>query len=306
MRNPVRAPEDVLYILQPGQMTSAAMAMIIYIAFFSTGVGHNIFKGIVPPTLDILGWQLPSHAIIIAVFKATPVWALSSMVAETKPALQMYSKYIKLTAAGLFLSAIGDFCLDMDHLYPVLFIVGLGAFLIAHVLYAVGLGSLPSTSRPFMGAAIACFPLVMLYFYLWDGLQKPEHAGLLAPVVVYMAAICWMIYTAAARSDIGVGKEHEAANTSKMCAILGALVFAASDSILAVDKFAQAIPLAKVYVMLSYYTAQVLIAQAARAAAAAGAVDTAAAPGVADGSAPTGAPAPAVAAAAKKETKKAK
>jgi len=86
------------------------------------------------------------------------------------------------------------------------------------------------------------------------------------PVAGYGLAILLMIGTASTRAfsyHLGIS------NKSKLYAVLGAALFVASDTIIALDKFAEPIPDAKFYVMVTYYLGQVLIAASAWPAAAA-------------------------------------
>lgn len=86
------------------------------------------------------------------------------------------------------------------------------------------------------------------------------------PVAGYGLAILLMIGTAATRAfsyHLGIS------NKSKLYAVVGAALFVASDTIIALDKFADTIPDAKFYVMVTYYLGQALIAASAWPAVAA-------------------------------------
>ena len=53
-------------------------------------------------------------------------------------------------------------------------------------------------------------------------------------------------------------------STWRMLGVLGAIVFVISDTTIAVDKFMFAIPNAKIFIMVTYYLAQLGIAMVLR------------------------------------------
>jgi hypothetical protein len=61
--------------------------------------------------------------------------------------------------------------------------------------------------------------------------------------------------------DFGiVSPDFIAIRTGSIFAIIGSILFIASDSYLAINKFVMALPLAHEVIMLTYYSAQLLIA----------------------------------------------
>ena len=141
-------------------------------------------------------------------------------------------------AAALLLSACGDSFLEMDMFTP-----GLGSFLLAQLCYAWyffsqrDLSSRPYGRLFFVIAIMLCVSIPVV-----------THAGdLFIPVAVYMTAICLM----------GIG----AALYRQPSAILfaGAMFFVASDSMIGIDRFITTLPAARYAIMITYYTAQLLI-----------------------------------------------
>ena len=101
-------------------------------------------------------------------------------------------------------------------------------------------------------------PIVVLIGALLSILMPGLESDLLIPVPVYALVIGTMAYTAAVR----VGVE----NGAYLPALVGSLLFVVSDSILAIGEFGPVhlrLPRTKLWVMLTYYGAQVFLALAA-------------------------------------------
>ncbi|XP_078669554.1 lysoplasmalogenase TMEM86A-like [Branchiostoma floridae x Branchiostoma belcheri] len=155
--------------------------------------------------------------------------------------------YARLLAAGLFSSAVGDYCMYWHHT-PEWFMYGVIAFSITHLLYSFAFGLRHLTIDP-----LACVAMVIAcvsYGYLLPGLK-----GVHAPVVaIYVVLISSMTLSAVARLI------RQATTLPRLCACAGAVLFALSDVILAVDKFRTRLPYPRVSNMATYFTAQLLIA----------------------------------------------
>ncbi|WP_144222734.1 lysoplasmalogenase [Mesorhizobium amorphae] len=156
-----------------------------------------------------------------------------------------------LLVAALVLSALGDAFLSQDG--DKAFLGGLGSFLAAHLAYVAlfvaaggGLPALTGTPWHIVAALImAVFALGMLRL-LWP------HIGsdLKVPVAVYVTAIFAMGVTAL--------------TTSNTLVIAGAVLFMASDALLAIEKFlAEAVERHRVWMRYAvwalYYLAQLAI-----------------------------------------------
>lgn len=189
------------------------------------------------------------------VAKPVPVLLLALAVALAGPSRLRFA-----VTAGLLASAVGDVLIQR----PGGFLTGLAAFLVAHLLYAAG----------FWRARPALLPLRALPFALFGG----SMAWLLAPglessgpafgaaVGAYIAAICAMMWRAAALA----GAPALAARVGRL-ATAGAILFAASDSLIAVNRFVTPLAWANLPIMLLYWAGQGGIAAAAVAAVSAGA-----------------------------------
>jgi uncharacterized membrane protein YhhN len=155
-----------------------------------------------------------------------------------------------LTAAGLALSALGDGLLEKDAFLP-----GLFAFLGAHLAYIAAFLSVDR--RPAPGRAVP--------FFAWGTgallLLRPGLGPMAAPVAVYVAVVCSMMWRAAAR----VGAPGTPALAAAL-GLTGAVAFGASDTLIAFDRFAAPIPGAAWPIMLLYWLGQCGIAASAVAA----------------------------------------
>jgi len=160
-----------------------------------------------------------------------------------------HGPYRSWILAGLLLSLLGDIFLML----PVdAFVPGLAAFLLAHLAYIVAL-------RRDLGAAQLWWSAPLLAVYaaanlagLWPHLPAP----LRVPVIAYTVVLASMAAIALARA----GHAPRGAGRGPRMAALGALLFVASDSLLAWDRFAGPLPYAIAGVLASYYAAQWCIA----------------------------------------------
>ncbi len=126
------------------------------------------------------------------------------------------------------------------------FQAGLGAFLVGHLAYlacfvAVGLGEPLGAAA---GGVVALGALVASREVL-PTVHRSDGLALSAPVAVYMLVITAMVVLAWATGDWLVS--------------LGASVFVASDTTLAVNRFVRPLPGAAVVVMVTYHVGQALI-----------------------------------------------
>jgi uncharacterized membrane protein YhhN len=153
--------------------------------------------------------------------------------------------YRPLIVAGLVCSLAGDVLLMLPRER---FVAGLVSFLFAHLFYVAAFAS-DGGARP---SAWAAAPLA-LYGALMLRLLWPRLGGLRVPVVVYVAAILLMAWLAASRW-LALGDGGGAS------AFAGALLFVASDSALAWNRFRGGFAGAQALILGTYFPAQLLIA----------------------------------------------
>ncbi len=158
------------------------------------------------------------------------------------------TKKILLTA--LTFSWIGDVILLFANKGEIYFILGLVAFLISHVFYIVLFGkqtkSKAISNKLSFGSGIG---LILIYFFGMITTLGPKLGPLTVPVVVYAVVISTMLYFALKGSFQWNAIPFQSV-------LVGALLFIASDSILAFNKFYQPIPYASFLIMITYLAAQ--------------------------------------------------
>jgi uncharacterized membrane protein YhhN len=158
----------------------------------------------------------------------------------------------KLVLGAAFLSWMGDVLLMFEGHNEIFFIAGLICFLTAHLFYIryfQKLESLKSSffrKRPLMLIFIAAYTVELLYL-LWPGLGPMK-----VPVIVYAIVISLML--AAAFWLYG-----KLPNSISLFFISGAVLFIASDSMLAINKFKNEFANAGLLIMVTYAAAQFCI-----------------------------------------------
>jgi uncharacterized membrane protein YhhN len=169
-------------------------------------------------------------------------------------ALTIFGYAPKSVSRTLFIGALlfsfsGDLLLMFEHINPLYFIFGLVSFLLAHILYILFFMGIrrnaPAAPRPhLLTIATVLVYGISLLVILWPGL-----GDLKIPVAVYATVICTMLLSAVAVYPL----LH---SIPAMYFLAGALLFVASDSILAFNKFYQPFSWAALLIMLTYIAAQ--------------------------------------------------
>ena len=144
-------------------------------------------------------------------------------------------------AIGLALSLVGDVLLEL----PGLFLPGLVAFLLAHIAYIVGFTRDAPVLRPSLAGPSGVY-VTLLLGVLWPGLGE-----LRAPVATYAAVIGTMMWRAAVRATTG---------RAGVLGLLGASIFALSDTLIALDRFYTPLEGVRPVIILTYWAAQAGIA----------------------------------------------
>lgn len=175
------------------------------------------------------------------VTKPVPVLCLAGWVAS-RPSRSGW-----LVAGGLLLSALGDVLLET----PDLFLAGLSAFLLAHVAYTAAFALLERRLRALRALPFAAYGLGL---FAW---LRPGLGELARPVAAYVVAICAMLWRAAALPG---GARSRVA----WPALGGALLFAASDTLIGLDRFRAPIPGVRYPIILLYWLGQTGLALSVR------------------------------------------
>ena len=200
-------------------------------------------------TVTILIWaDLRSAQKLVYVFKplSTLLVILVAILSLLAPGIQPFFTFG--IVAGLVLSLGGDVALMFKSSKA--FMIGLIFFFLAHVIYAVFF-TLPNGfhTGDLISGALLLIVAVAIYRYLKPGLGAME-----APVIAYIAIICFMVNRA---SSAFFGTAFSP--TQAWLLTVGALLFMLSDLILAANRFRQPLKYER-FSLAIYYAGQLLIA----------------------------------------------
>ena len=202
----------------------------------------NLFKilFVIISLLDILGLLI--HVSLLELI-AKP-FIISSLMAIYLSSVKNNNYWF---LAALFFSFLGDvFLLDNNDM----FLFGIAAFLITQLLYIkIIIGYLNNSSKSQKLQAILPFAIyfVLLIYLLIDNLGE-----YLIPVLVYGLTIS--VFGIVSLLNYIINKSQ----SSKLL-LFGALLFIASDSMIAFDRFYESKGIYSVLIMITYILAQYLI-----------------------------------------------
>lgn len=158
---------------------------------------------------------------------------------------------------ALLFSWMGDVLLMFQERDEIYFILGLGAFLIAHLVYIYTYrkarweqeenGLLP-TQRLRYTFILVLAGCGLVYVLL------PNLGSLTIPVILYAGVIVAM-------AIIALNRFGYTSQASFGFVFFGAVLFMMSDSILAINRFVESLPIAGFWIMLTYILAQFCIVQ---------------------------------------------
>ncbi len=147
--------------------------------------------------------------------------------------------------AGLVFSLIGDIFLIDPQSY---FIYGLASFFVAHLWYIFAFFKSGNRFNP---VSLFAFAIGFIIFLSVSG-GVPEDLKI--PVIFYTLAISTMLCGA---FNFWLTRR----STRSLLAVVGATLFVTSDSIIAFNRFSYQFFLAKIFILVTYFTAQWLIAR---------------------------------------------
>lgn len=131
------------------------------------------------------------------------------------------------------------------------FIAGLVSFLIAHIFYIIAYqktGAASGKLRPLDIIKFVAYGIVLIWV-IYPGL-----GDLLVPVLIYALVLLSM--------GVWAHKRRGATSSASFQYVaIGAILFALSDGLIAINKFAFEIPYERILIMSVYMTAQYLIVQ---------------------------------------------
>ena len=202
------------------------------------GAGYGIF-------LILTALRLPSGAELTGQFALQPaVKALTAVLLAGAALTHPIARERRWLIFALVFSAAGDFLLAMPWWQPS-FVLGLGAFLVAHLSFLAALIPLVSRSGPRLaGAAITVLACVALLVWFWPRLLAE---GMAVPVTLYIAVLGAMVCAALL------------ARLPTPWTALGAVCFAVSDGMIGIGKFVLGSEALAVPIWWAYATSLVLI-----------------------------------------------
>ncbi|GLX86758.1 membrane protein [Thalassotalea loyana] len=150
-------------------------------------------------------------------------------------------KHKWLMSIALLFSFIGDIFLAIE--FTMSFQYGLLSFLIAHIFYSIYFIKLPNKTNKYKLISIIA---ICAFSVIAASIIIPAANALMVPVAVYLIVITLMAVIAFYKSI-----------NRKL--LFGVICFLLSDTLLAINMFVSPIPLASLWVMLTYYSAQFFI-----------------------------------------------
>lgn len=193
---------------------------ILTILFLGLGIYYVFFFQTIDSSLKMTFKLLPMILLIVLAF-------------TTKVALK--APYYWLVSIGLIFCAIGDYTLQW-------FIVGLCFFLTGHIFYIFAFRSTNVAKTPlYVKIILGVYGAIMMFWIAGSLFEKGDYVLAIA-VVAYILVILtmgWMSF-----------------RTGSSYAIIGAVLFIMSDSILAINRFMFDVSYSHELIMLTYYGAQ--------------------------------------------------
>ena len=191
-------------------------------------------------------------AIHLVLLETGPDWSVTATKALLMPLLALgvvlAARRSAVATPWLLLLAIGlSWAGDVALSFPGMFVVGLGAFLLAHVAYITVFLRMPDQRSPDGRRRPPLWTLVYAAWFVgFVALLGPHTGGLLVPVALYGLVLGLMATFAAGRG---------------LVMAIGGALFVASDSVLGLGRFLPGYEFAlhDLTVMSTYLAAQLLI-----------------------------------------------
>ncbi|KUH99422.1 lysoplasmalogenase [Mycobacterium sp. IS-3022] len=207
---------------------------LLWVAAAVVGACYTVF-------LSVTAQRLPEGAALTGQFALQPsVKAAAAVLLAAAALTHPVRRERRWLVAALLFSAAGDFLLALPWWEPS-FVLGLGAFLVAHLCFLAALWPLAARSAPRLAAAaIIVAACVALLVWFWPRLIEQ---GMAVPVTLYIAVLGAMVCAALL------------ARLPTPWTAIGAVCFAVSDAMIGISEFvlaptdaeALAIPIWSVY-----------------------------------------------------------
>ncbi|MCB0488557.1 MAG: lysoplasmalogenase [Cyclobacteriaceae bacterium] len=207
--------------------------------FFAVGIGE-----LIAVSADIVPLEWVCKPLLLPILGFYYIKNISKEDTWSRPVL-----------AAILFSWIGDVALMLQVIHANFFLVGLSCFLVAHVAYILAYRQHKWVEGDNVLFGVQKFRFAFPIILAGAGLVTIlySHLGdLLVPVMIYALTIVAMVLQALFRYGL-------TNNLSFWFVMVGALLFMASDSAIAIDKFLSHFGLAQTFVMSTYIGAQLLI-----------------------------------------------
>jgi uncharacterized membrane protein YhhN len=211
---------------------------LLWIVAAVVGAGYGVF-------LIVTALRLPAGVELTGQFALQPgVKALAAVLLAVAALTHPIPRERRWLLAALLFSAAGDFLLAMPWWQPS-FVLGLAAFLIAHLSFLAALIPLVSRSGPRLtAAAVTVLACIALLVWFWPRLLAE---GMAVPVTLYIAVLGAMVCAALL------------AHLPTPWTALGAVCFAVSDAMIGIGKFVLQSEALAVPIWWAYATSILLI-----------------------------------------------
>lgn len=196
---------------------------------------------------DLIGVYVKNDLLV---YVAKPLVVPALIIYFIDAIARIKSRFKKLIIGALLFSWLGDVLLIFESADKNFFLFGLVAFLIAHLFYILFFNRIQTREKIklkwiFLALVLAYYSVLMYQLNSYLGEMR-------WPVRIYGLVISTMLLLALHALFI----KNKIAG--KMM-LIGALLFVASDSVLAINKFYQPFEFAGIITMLTYGLAQLLI-----------------------------------------------
>jgi uncharacterized membrane protein YhhN len=187
--------------------------------------------------------EYQNNRIFIYIFKPLTT-SLIILIAFLQP-LEISVYYRNLVIIGLFFSLAGDIFLMLP---SDKFLFGLVSFLITHIFYIIAFAS----DSIFPADYYLLFPGIIAIGLVLKNLL-PHTGNKSIPVIIYASILLFLYWQSA-------GRLSDSFSHSAIFAFIGSILFIFSDSTLVIDRFVEKFKLARLLVLTTYFSSQLLIA----------------------------------------------
>ena len=201
---------------EPTVPVGSSRARTLWFGAALVAVGYGVF-------LIVVATRVPSGTDLTGQFALQPaVKALTAVVLAAAAVGHPVVRERRWLIGALLFSAAGDYLLAMPW-WEASFVLGLAAFLIAHLCFLAALMPLAAPTRPRLAAAgLTVASCVALLIWFWPRLIAE---GMAVPVTLYIAVLGAMV-CAALLADLPTP-----------WTALGAVSFAVSDAMIGISRF---------------------------------------------------------------------